>query len=314
MLSRVADALFWMGRYLERASFLSRAVDVTFHLDLDLHGMVADTADSEWDRLLAMAQQPPPPAGETLRGGIPRWLLVDPANPGSVMACVSRARNNARMIRGSLTSQMWRELNKLFWHLSDPAFQGRVGESPHDFCQDVQVGVMLCHGICDSTFTHDEGWHFIQLGTSLERAEKVLRVLHSRLRAPSADDAGDPPDAALRWGAALKTCRAYEAYQRLFISRVEPQRVVPFLLHHADLPHSVRFCLGRVLHALEQISGSVPGRGDSEGMREVGRLASTLTYLDAATLEEGRLPVSLGEWLSSCSKVGVLVQQQYSLL
>lgn len=313
MLSRVADALFWMGRYLERASFHSRAVDVTFHLDLDLHGVLADPFDSEWGRLLETVQQPLP-GGCAEEGAIPRWILVDPANSGSVMACVNRARNNARMIRGALTSQMWRELNKLHWHLSDPAFQARVAESPHDFCQDVQVGVMLCHGICDSTFTHDEGWHFIQVGTALERAERVLRVLDVRFRHAGGAAGADLPDTALRWGAALKTCRAYEAYQRLFISRVEPERVVEFLLLHADFPHSVRFCLERVRHSLAEISGSLPGRSEGESMRVVGRLASTLAYLDTSSLDDARLHGFLGESLACCATIGTLLQQQYSLL
>ncbi|MFM8494683.1 MAG: alpha-E domain-containing protein, partial [Planctomycetia bacterium] len=239
MLSRVADALFWMGRYLERAAFLARDVDVTFHLDLDLHGVLAAPVRADWDRLLPPSS--PPPA-DGAGGATARWILLDGANPASVMACVNRARNNARMIRGQLSSQMWRELNKLYWHLSDPAFQERVAESPHDFCQDTQVGVLLCHGICESTFTHDEGWHFIQLGTHLERAEQVLRVLDARLRVPDGADAADLPVATLRWAAVLKRCRAFEAYQRLFISRVEAERVVEFLLLHRDFPQSARFC------------------------------------------------------------------------
>ena len=130
MLSRVADALFWMGRYLKRASCLARAVDVTFHLDLDLHGVLANPVELEWNALLSMLRQPPPHVreGESPVTAVGRWLLLDMSNPGSVMACVNRARNNARSIRGSISTQMWRELNKLHWRLSDAMFQARVAE------------------------------------------------------------------------------------------------------------------------------------------------------------------------------------------
>jgi uncharacterized alpha-E superfamily protein len=313
MLARVADALFWTGRYLERASFLARAVDVTFHLDLDLHGVLADRVTAEWDDLLAMTlQRPPPGAGERNPGAVSRWILLDLANPASVMSCVNRARNNARMIRGHLSSPMWRELNKVYWHLSDPSFQARVGESPHEFCEDTQVGVMLCNGIFADTVTHDEGWQFLALGTHLERAEKVLRVLESRFGSP-AGEGGDLPVAALRWGAVLKKCRAYEPYQRLFISRVEPERVVQFLLFHPDFPHSVRFSLGRVLEALSWIGGTLPDRSDSESTRTVGRLLSELAYPDQERLSDTRLLDFLRESLARCASIGRALQQQYSL-
>ena len=109
MLSRVADALFWTGRYLERASNIARAVDITFHLDLDLHGVLSSPVELEWNALLSMLRQPPPPQvrdGESPVTAVCRWLLLDMANTGSVMACVNRARNNARSIRGSISTQM----------------------------------------------------------------------------------------------------------------------------------------------------------------------------------------------------------------
>lgn len=315
MLSRVADALFWMGRYLERSSCLARAVDVTFHLDLDLHGVLANPVELEWNALLSMLRQPPPQVrpGESPVAAVERWLLLDMANPGSVMSCVNRARNNARSIRGSISTQMWRELNKLHWRLSDAAFQARVTESPHDFCEETQVGVLLCHGVCDATMIHDEGWHFIQAGASVERADKVLRTLDSTVRLQERTDASDLPVTTLQWAAVLKKCRAYEAYQRLYISRVEPERVVEFLLLNADFPHSVRFCLERVLGALAEIGGRLPGRCDTASMRTVGSLVSTLTYLDADALAGDRLHAFLDDALVRCGTIGHLVQQQYAL-
>lgn len=315
MLSRVADALFWTGRYLERASNLARAVDITFHLDLDLHGVLTNPVELEWNALLSMLRQPPPQVrdGESPVTAVGRWLLLDMANPGSVMSCVNRARNNARSIRGSISTQMWRELNKLHWRLSDAGFQARVAESPHDFCDEAQVGVLLCHGVCDSTMMHDEGWHFIQAGTYLERADKVLRTLDSTARLLERTDTSDLPVSTFQWAAVLRKCRAYEAYQRLTISRVEPERVIEFLLTNPDFPHSVRFCLERVLDSLTVISGRLPGRCDAESTRTVGSLVSELTYLDSGQLEGQGLLDFLADSVARCGSIGQLLQQQYAL-
>lgn len=315
MLSRVADALFWMSRYLERADHLARAVDVTFHLDLDLHGVLANPVELEWNALVSLLRQPPPPVadGDDPVVEVQRWLLLDLANPGSVMTCVNRSRNNARSIRGSISPAMWRELNKLHWRLSDPQLQGRVAESPHDFCQEAELGVLLFHGVSEATLTHDEGWHFIQLGRHLERAENILRVLDSKFSLLERGDGIDLPIRALQWGAVLKNCAAYEAYQRLYISRVEPERVVEFLLVNPDFPHSVRFCLSRILHSLTEISGRLPERCDDAVVRTVGRLLSDLVYLDGRTLDGERLHGFLGDALTRCARIGHHLHEQYAL-
>ena len=149
MLSRVADALYWMSRYLERAEHVARAVDVTFQLDLDLHGVLADPVELEWNALLSLLRMPPPEPqpSSTAAAAAMRWILVDTRNPGSVLSCVNRSRNNARSIRGSISPLMWRELNKLHWRLTDTGLQSRVAESPHDFCEETRIGVLLFHGV-----------------------------------------------------------------------------------------------------------------------------------------------------------------------
>jgi uncharacterized alpha-E superfamily protein len=315
MLSRVADAMFWMSRYLERADHVARAVNVTFQLDLDLHGVLANPAELEWNALVALLRQPSPPCrtGEHPVAAVQRWLLVDMANPGSVMGCMNRARNNARSVRGSISPPMWRELNKLHWRLTDAALQARVVDSPHDFCEEVQTGVLLFIGASEATLVHDEGWHFIQLGRYLERADKTLRILDAKFALLERSGTVDLPISNLQWGAVLKNCAAYEAYQRLTISRVEPERVVEFLLASADFPHAVRFCLGRVMHSLAAISGRPADRCDDDVSRLVGRLHGDLAYLDAATLEGERLHTFLGDAQARCARISQLLQQQYSL-
>jgi uncharacterized alpha-E superfamily protein len=142
MLSCVADALFWMSRYLERAEHVARLLDVCFHLELDLHGVLAGPHELLWTSLAAILQQQVPPAADgrafaSPQARISEWLTFDLDNPTSIMACVTRARSNARSIRGTINSDMWRELNKLYWQLRDADFGKQARESPHEFYQAV---------------------------------------------------------------------------------------------------------------------------------------------------------------------------------
>src|SRR5262245_6243657 len=143
MLSRVADALFWMSRYLERAEHIARLLDVCFHLELDLHGVLAGPHEMQWTSLAAILQQQIPvarTAAASPQAAIGHWLTFDLENPGSIMSCVTKARYNARSIRGTINSEMWKELNKLYWQLCDPEFNRQARESPHEFYQAVECG------------------------------------------------------------------------------------------------------------------------------------------------------------------------------
>src|SRR6266700_5943971 len=225
MLSRVADALFWMSRYLERAEHTARLLDVCFHLELDLHGVLAGPHELHWSALAAILRQSVPAAqrgGGAPQAVVSRWLTFATDNPDSIMSCVTRARYNARGVRGTINSEVWKELNKLYWQLCDPDFAGRVRESPHEFYQAVECGSHLVQGVCDATLTHDEGWQFIQLGKYLERAEKTLRILDIQYHLlQDMTNPADLPMANLQWAGVLRSCRAYEAYQRLFVGRVD---------------------------------------------------------------------------------------------
>src|SRR5947209_9568611 len=159
MLSRVADALFWMSRYLERAEHTARLLDVCFHLDLDLGGVLPGHEGPHWAALAAILQQPPrPPGAEALQypETLVRRLTFDAENAGSILSCVTRARANARGIRGRINAEMWRALNKLHLELADPAFRARAADSPHELCRAVEGGCHLFLGACDATLAHDE--------------------------------------------------------------------------------------------------------------------------------------------------------------
>lgn len=345
MLSRVADALFWMSRYLERAEQIARLLDVSFHQELDLFGPGAETEELH-DVLTILQAAPGREAGNaavsngaarngTRNGAGPaadvpdeapehgsgvgdvfirHWLTFDLENPNSIVSCVNKARNNARSIRGTISTPMWRELNKLYWTLRDPEFSSRAMDSPHDFYGAVEEGSHLLQGACDATLVRDEGWQFIQLGKYLERADKTLRILDAkqqRLHQPV--EAVELPFGHLRWAAVLKSCLGHEAYTRRFLSRVEPERVIEFLLLHGEFPRSVRFSLESAARALESLEGRPAERGELRADRILGRVISDLRFAEVETLLARGLHEYLQSVLENCWHAAAAVQREYAL-
>lgn len=317
MLSRVADNLFWMSRYLERAEHLGRLLNATFHLELDLSGLTPAEYQPAWAANLAIVQQPMP---EELADGpdpsraVAAWLTFDLGNSGSILSNVNRARNNARSIRGSVGPDVWRSLNELYWQLRDPEFEARARESPFAYYQTVEAGSQRFQGVCDATLSHDEGWQFLQLGKYLERADKTVRTLDVKFRQLQAlTDPADLPLASVEWAGVLKTCLAYEAYQRVYISRVEPERVIEFLLLHPTFPRSARFCLEEAAKALAAINTYTGGVGTGPADRMLGRVLADLRYTDPGEVMRRDFHALATELLMRCNTASRLIQEQYSL-
>ena len=317
MLSRVADALFWMSRYLERAEHVARLLDVCFHQELDLHGALAGPHELQWTSLAATLQQQIPEntkSAASPQAAISRWLTFDLDNPGSILSCVSKARANARSIRGSINAEMWRELNKLYLHLSDPAFCSQAGESPHEYYQAAECGSHIFQGVCDATLNHDEGWQFIQLGKYLERADKTIRILDIQYHLlHDLSEPADLPLANLLWGAVLRSCRAYEGFQRLYVGRIEAEHVVEFLLLHPQFPRSVRFSLEAAAAALAAIEGLGPRRNLSEADRELGLVLGELRFRELDQILADDLHAFMSGLKRRCGLVSRSLQERYSL-
>lgn len=307
--------MFWMSRYIERAEHVARLLEVAFHLELDLHA-VAGAEDLHWQSLLAIVQQPEPECGDEALGDVvSASLAFDLTNASSIMTSINRSRNNARSVRGSISSDMWRELNKLYWLVMDPDFRRRIQDSPHELYQAVQTGSQMFQGVCDATMIHDEGWRFVQLGKYLERADKMLRVLDTRHRQLSAlSDEMELSLQNLHWTSVLKSCQAYQAYQQLYISRVEPERVMEFLLFNADFPYSVRFCLKAAAENLAAIGGDDGDRSGGRAGRILGRVILDLEYAEPHEVLNGELRGFLDAISERCGQAAVAVQQQYSLI
>ena len=318
MLSRVADALFWTSRYLERAEQVARLLDVAFHLDLDLAGVVGGGYDLHWAALMATLQQPAVFAdrypGLPAPQALMRWLSTDAENPNGIAACVARARANARGVRGSLPNEVWKEINTLYWRLRDGDLVARAADSPSDYYGAVEAGSHAVQGACDALMARDEGWQFIQLGKNLERADVTTRsvdVHHELLRGLT--DEADQPLAHLHWAAALRGCGAYHPYQRLHVGRVDPARVVDFLLTNPAVPRSTRFCLDAAAGALAEIRGDGGRADETRAERLLGRARSDLRYADLGGLiGRPELHTFLDDLARRCAAASLAVQEEYA--
>lgn len=290
MLCRVADDMFWASRYVERAIAVGRLIDVTWHLELDAGDLDADDGGDFWAPLLGPAgadlatltgeEKPPPRA-------VRHFLAFDPENPDSLVGCIRRARSAAREVRESISSEMWEHINLLYHSLADPRLAVEAEEDPHTCYKRLREGALFFQGLADSTLAHDEPWHFFSLGKYLERADGVARILNLQAHLLLGQEHGDD---MVRWLAVLRSCGSAEAYARYYSLRVEPARVVEFLLLNPVFPQSVRFCLGAAWEALKGLAEPRVGvgQGTNPAVRALGRLHARLEHAAVdEILEEG---------------------------
>jgi uncharacterized alpha-E superfamily protein len=290
MLCRVADDMFWMSRYVERAIAVSRLIDVTSHLELDA-GELLDGGASFWRPLLGYGGAAESVSDAATPEEVRAFLSEDNRNPNSLISCIRQARSAAQRVRESISSEMWEQINGM--HLGLTGAELESDTEPHAFYRSIREGAQLFQGLADSTLAHDEPWAFVSLGTFLERADGVARLL--RLEAHLlTETTAEPGDVAVRWLAVLRSCGSAEAYARYYSLRVEPARVLEFLLLNPVFPQSVRFSLTAARAALAAIAsqgGSVDG---AAATRAMGRLCA---LLENAAVDE-ILDLGLREYLA----------------
>jgi uncharacterized alpha-E superfamily protein len=275
MLSRVADNLYWMSRYLERAEHTARLIDVDLQMRLD---QSPESGLGQWLRVADALQVSALLTVNKEASALTRRLAFDRNNPSSIVSCITAARENLRQVREQCSSEMWEQLNRLYLQInSSPPAESWIMQSSL-FFRSVQEGAHLFHGLTDSTMSHGEGWQYIRLGRYVERTELTAALIGAYFRHTS-----NPPDQAaesdehLEWVGLLKSCTAFEAYCKAYTAEVRPLRVLEFLLLNPDFPHSVRFSVDRVHAALHTI-GELTERKAEQPLRLAGRLKSTLSY------------------------------------
>lgn len=288
MLSRVANSLFWMARYQERAENIARILDVNLQLALDFRSHDDALLARHWlpiieslgdeEAFLALHQRPTAHA-------VTEFLIFQTENPNSIVSCVASARENARMVRDQITGELWEELNRLYLFLHSPRSREVWNTSRADFFQEIKASSLHLIGITFATLIHNEGWQFIQAGKFIERADKTSRILDLRHASlPARGQPGPLSQAeALEWSAIIRSCSAWDAFKSLHGAELHPRLVAEVLLFNADFPRSVRFCVTELNQALRRISGVAPGRFVNEAEKLAGRLLAELQF---STVEE----------------------------
>ena len=301
LLSRVADALYWISRYLERAEHTARLVDVARELGLDRAASVRSRAIDRLYNSLGL------PSGAEGEQSLVRLALFDPAHRNSVAACVMSARENARQVREEISSDMWEQINDLFLRVRKLQ-EASAGGRTHYVSRVIVEGVHLFAGVTDATMGHGEGWQYLQAGRFLERAASTATLLDAFLV-----DAGDEAPAALDqadWVALLRSCSALEGYCRRYTADVRPERVTEFLLLDAECPRSIRFAATRLeaaLRAMAQYSGRPVGAAE----RLSGRLRASLDYGQVDEILSDDPHAYLTSVSRQCAQIHSSVYQSY---
>jgi uncharacterized alpha-E superfamily protein len=269
LLSRVADSLYWISRYLERAEHTARLIDVAVDHGLGRTSPVDGSAIDRLYQSIGLDQAGPSAA----LAGV---ALFDIGNRSSVASCITTARENARQVREEISSEMWQQLNELYLRVKEMREEGSWSARTHFAARGVIEGVHLFQGVTDATMAHGEGWQYLQVGRYLERAAVTATLLELFV----ADGHDQEPAARdqVEWVALLRSCSALEAYCRHYTADVRGQRVTEFLLLNDEFPRSVRFAAARMATALRALGG-YSGRGaGSRSERLAGRLRASLEY------------------------------------
>lgn len=306
MLSRVADSLYWMSRYLERAEHTARLLDLTLNQALD---QSPDIARQRWQLALASLRSPAP---ETLEAyPVTQFLTFDTKNKDSLVSCITTARENARQIREQISSEMWEQLNHLYLGLRHSDINS-IYAQPHGFYGPIKAGSHLFQGITDSTLMRNEGWHFIQLGRSIERASATATLLDVHLG--SLLNQGDQTSVGqdyISWVALLKSCTSFEAYCQTYTADLRPERIAEFLLLNPELPRSVRFAVDTIHSSLEALAKLSGARKTGRSQRLAGKLRATLDYAQVDEIIADDIHSFLQNIHRQCSLIHTAVQQQY---
>ncbi|MEI6052161.1 MAG: alpha-E domain-containing protein [Opitutaceae bacterium] len=313
MLSRVAHSLYWMSRYIERAENIARLLEVNLQLLLDFQGLNDATLKDHWDSIILSTGE------EKLfeehykiatSRTVTEFLAFDLRNPGSILACVFSARENARMIRDQISAEMWETLNELHLYLKSQNTTDVWAGGPHEFFARIKQASHLFQGLTGATYSRSEGWEFIQFGKYIERADKTTRILDVKyhILLPSASDIGGAVDTA-QWQAVLRSASALEAYRRAHVSAILPWKAAEFLIFSDSFPRSLHYCVAQIDDFLRRILSETAARPKSDAARAARRLLADLQSFSIAEIIDQGLHEFLQQVQTTLDTIGEEVVQ-----
>lgn len=291
LLSRAADAVYWMARYIERAENVARFIDVNLYLQLDLplepahqwQPLVDTSGDAAIFRKLH---------GEARKSTVINFLVWDTDNLNSISTCLRAARENARSVREIISSEMWEQVNSMYLKVQSQR-EVRASDRLADILRGIRLDCHMFQGITDATMSYNEAWQFLRLGRHLERADKTSRILDVKyfMLLPSVNAVGTPYD-DIHWSAVLKSVSGFEMYRKKH-GRITPRNIVEFLVLDREFPRAIRHCLRGADESLHAITGTPMGSCEYPSERALAPLRAELDY----TAVEGIIGQGLHEYL-----------------
>jgi uncharacterized alpha-E superfamily protein len=293
MLARVADSLYWIGRYIERAEHVSRLSAVMLNATLDRTQGAAQTGRIG---LAALGEPDSGRANQTYLAA--HDLALDRTDVGSVVVSLARARENARQVRDQITTETWERLNLLYLRITAAEAERAFDDDPAGFLTEIIADLHLFKGAADTTLSHGEGWRFLLLGVHIERAQLIARLLEvcfSDGKTPAVTE----PIALM---SVLRMACALEPYLRVYTADINPRFIMEFLLFDEDFPRSVRFCTARIQDLLTHLAIEL-NAGRSDALRLAGRLDARLKYADVDEIETSGASALLAAVAKECSAI-----------
>ena len=317
MLSRVADSLYWMSRYLERAEHTTRLLDVNLNLMLDEGPL---NAERRWQRVLFAIGTPKGVQWNGNPYALTQRLTFDTGLKSSIVSCIISARENSRHVREQISTEQWHRLNSLYLQVTrpeieraaDPESLSEGKAQPPEFLQQVMEAVHQFQGVSDSTMSHGEGWQFIQVGRYIERASATAMLLEAyhedlwgdRERVHEANE-------YLEWMGLLRSATGFEAYCKVYTADLAPAWILEFLLLDEQFPHSLRFSIDSLQGALEAIHLQ-SGKNRAEALRRLGgRLQATLSYSSVEDILNGDVVGYLQNIKAQCCSIHEMIYELY---
>ena len=313
MLSRTADHLFWMSRYTERAENTARLLDVNYQTSLlpqsDAVALVG------WQGLISISELLPAYTkkhGEIRARAVMEFMVKDESNPSSIVSCLSAARENARAVRGTLTTEVWETHNQTWLEVRRMIKAGEFERDPGQFFEWVKFRSHLSRGVTVGTMLMDEALYFMRLGTFLERADNTARLVDVKFHAVESDFFGaasekDQEYDFYHWSAILRSVSGFEIYRKVYRDVIKPERVAELLILRPDMPRSLHASLNEVVSNLAMVSNDP----DSETHRRAGKLRAELQYGRIDEILATGLHAYLTQFLDRVNDLGLHISRDY---
>ena len=313
MLSRTADHLFWMSRYMERAENTARMLDVNYQTALLPQSDAV--AELGWRGLLAISEL----TGDyTKRYGaihpakLMEFMVSDEENPSSIVSCLRAARENARAVRGTLTTEVWETTNQTWLEFNKLLASGELKRDPAAVFEWVKFRSHLSRGVVVGTMLQDEAFHFVRIGSFLERADNTARMLDVKFHDVESDFYGQADDRDneyefYHWSAILRSVSGFEVYRKVYRNVIQPEKVAELLILRADMPRSLAHCMNRMSSNLRSVANANSG----DTLRRAGRIESDLRYGRIDEILATGLHAYLTQFLANVGELGVGISKDF---